>query len=41
MRIGGKGSDEYYITARNYNLIDEKIYCYMVGCTPAELYGYA
>lgn len=39
--IGNKGSDEYYITARNYNLIDEKIYCYMVGCTPAELYGYA
>lgn len=39
--IGNKKSDEYYITAHNYDLIDEKIYCYMVGCTPEELYGYA
>lgn len=39
--ICNKKSDEYYITKQNYDSIDEKVYCYMVGCTPAELYGYA
>lgn len=39
--VGNRKSDEYYITKNNYNLIDEKLYCYMVGCTPAQLYGYA
>lgn len=38
--IGNRKSDEYYITTHNYNLIDEKVYCYMADCTPMELYGY-
>ncbi len=37
--IGNRRSDKYYITNNNYNSIDEKVYCYMSGYTPAELYG--
>lgn len=38
--IGNRKSDQHYITKNNYDLFDEKVYCYMSGCTPAELFGY-
>lgn len=39
--IGNFKSDMYYISNALYNNINDKIYCYMTGCTLAELYGYA
>lgn len=32
-------SDIYYITERNFSNIDNNAYCYLTGCTLAELYG--
>lgn len=32
-------SDNYYITERNFSNIDNNAYCYLSGCTLAELYG--
>lgn len=39
--IGNFKSDMYYISNDLYNNINDKIYCYMTGCTLVELYGYA
>ncbi len=33
-------NDNYYISKKNYNNINDNIYCYFSGCTLAELYGY-
>lgn len=39
--IGHLKSDSYYISKDLYNRVNDNIYCYMTGCTLAELYGYA
>jgi Zn-dependent peptidase ImmA (M78 family) len=33
-------SDSHYISRRNYEVINDKIYCYMTGYTLRELYNY-
>lgn len=37
--IGNFKSDMYYISKDLYNNVNDKIYCYMTGCTLAELYA--
>lgn len=32
--------DLHYISEGNYQAVDDKIYCYLNGCTMSELYGY-
>lgn len=32
-------SDVYYLSNTNYNLFNDKVYCYMTGYTLSELYG--